>query len=178
MSTQLEIPGYVAGTWAIDSVHSDVSFEIRHFGLFKTRGIFDDFAGTIVTAQNPLDSTVTAVVKTASVNTGNKRRDKDIHKDDFLSVAQYPTMTFASTGVRLDGDRFLVDGDLTIRATTKRVTLNLEPAGFGVDGRPVAKLTASTEISCNDFGVTRGMAAPVVGDKVRIVLEVQAGKQD
>ena len=178
MSTQIDIPGYVAGTWAIDAAHSDVSFEARHFGLFKSRGAFADFEGTIETAQDPLDSSVSAVIRTASVDTGNKRRDRDVHKDGFLNVQRFPTITFASTGVRLDGGRILVDGDLTIRATTKRVTLDLEPGGFGVDGRPRARLTASIEISCKDFGVTRGPAAPVVGDKVRITLKIRADKQD
>jgi polyisoprenoid-binding protein YceI len=178
MSTQIDIPGYVAGTWAIDTVHSVVSFQVRLLGVFKTRGAFDDFEGTIVTTENPLDSSVHAVIKTASVNTKNKRRDKDLHKDSFLNAGQYPTMTFTSTGVRADGDHFLVDGDLTIRAVTKPVTLTLKPNGFGTDGKPLARFTAHTEISCNEFGVTRGASAPAISDKVGITLEIQASRQD
>lgn len=179
MSTQVNIPGYAAGTWVIDSAHSDVSFGVRLLGIAKVRGSFQDFEGTIVLAENPLDSSVNAVIKTASVKTKNKKRDKHLHHDDFLNVEQYPTMTFTSTGIRADGDKFLVDGDLTLRAVTKKVTLNLEPKGFGAgpDGKPQASFSASTVITCTDFGVTRGKSAFAVGDKDEISLEIQAVKQ-
>lgn len=178
MSTQIGIPGYLAGTWAIDAARSEVSFQIRHFGLFTVRGTFDEFEGTVITAEDPLGSRVNAVVKAASVNTGNKRRDRDVHKRDYLHVAEYPAMTFSSTRVRIDGGGYLVDGDLTIRAVTKSVTLRLEPAGFGGQSEPVVMFTARTEISCDDFGVTRGPFRAIVGDKVGITLRVQANKQD
>ena len=58
--TAVEIPGYVAGTWAIDPVHSEVSFVVRHMAVSKVRGRFDKFEGTIVTGEDPLPSTVTA----------------------------------------------------------------------------------------------------------------------
>lgn len=175
MSTQVNIPGYVAGTWLIDTAHSEASFQARQLGVAKVRGRFDDFEG-IVTAENPLDSSVNAVIKTASVNTKNKHRDKHLHKDDFLNVEQYPTMTFTSTGVRIDGDNFLVDGDLTIRAVTKQVTLNLEFNGF--DGKPLAGFSAYTEIDRNEYDVTAGLANAVISDKVKITLKIEANKQD
>jgi polyisoprenoid-binding protein YceI len=177
MSTQVNVPGYVAGTWVIDPVHSGVSFQARLLGIAKVRGRFDEFEGTIVTAENLLDSSVNAVVKTASVNTKNTRRDEHLRQDDFLNVEQYPTMTFTSTGVRVDGDNFLVDGALTIRAVTKQVTLNLEVNGFG-DGKPLAEFSAYTEISRNEFGVSGGSVGPMIGKKVKITLKIVASKQD
>jgi polyisoprenoid-binding protein YceI len=179
MSTQVSIPGYVAGTWVIDAAHSDVAFQVRMMGFVKVRGTFDDFQGTIVLAPNPLDSSVNVVIKTGSVRTKNKKRDEHLHHDDFLNVEQHPTMTFTSTGVRPDGDRYLVDGDLTIRAITKQVTLSLEPKGFdaGSDGTPAARFAASTQIICTDFGVTRGKAAIAVSDKDEISLDITAHKQ-
>lgn len=179
MSTQVSIPGYVAGTWVIDSAHSDVSFWVRLLGFTKVRGTFDDFEGTIVLAEDPLDSSVNAVIKSVSVNTRNPRRDKDLQKDDYLGSEQYPTITFASTGVRVDGDSFLVDGDLTIRAVTQQVTLNLEPKGFGegADGSPQAKFAASTEVSSAAFGVTLGKAKAVIGDKNTVTLDIEATRQ-
>ena len=63
MSTStVEIPGYIAGSWAIDPVHSEVSFTVRHMMVSKVRGRFDKFEGTIITAENPLASSVTATV--------------------------------------------------------------------------------------------------------------------
>ncbi|MFI7672157.1 YceI family protein [Actinophytocola sp. NPDC049390] len=177
MSTEINIPGYAPGTWVIDTADSEVSFQTRQFGVATARGTFDEFTGTIVTAANPLDSSVTAVVRTASVNTANDRRDKHLRSDDFLAVERFPTMTFVSTGVRADGDTFLVEGDLTIRTVTKRVTLTVVPNGFDSHGR-VAGFTAYTEINRKDFGVTGGASGFVVGSRIRIALEITAGRQD
>ena len=129
--TAVEIPGYVAGTWTIDPVHSEVSFVVRHMMVSKVRGRFDKFEGTIVTAPDPLQSSVTATVELSSVNTGEPNRDNHIRSADFFEVESHPHLTFRSTGVRPDGDDFLLDGDLTIRGTTKPVTLKLEVNGFG-----------------------------------------------
>lgn len=179
MSQQVDIPGYVAGTWVIDTVHSDVSFQARHCGVAKVRGTFDEFEGTIVTAENPLDSSVNVTIRTASVNTRNKIRDENLCSDDFLSVEHHPTITFTSTEVRADGENFLVDGDLTIRSVTKQVTLNAELNGFGVgyDGKALAGFSAYTEIDRNEFDVIGGPAGAIVSDKIKIMLEVE-GKQD
>ncbi|MFI6586848.1 YceI family protein [Embleya sp. NPDC050493] len=178
MTTTAEtIPGYVAGTWTIDQVHSDVSFSVRHLGVAKVRGRFDDFGGSIVTAENPLESSVTATIETASVNSNNKMRDDHIRNEDFLDTDKFPQLTFVSTGIRAESSLvYRVDGDLTLRGVTKQVTLELELNGFGTgfDGNPVAGFTATTEISRGDFGVTGGPAGAAVGDKITIVLEIEA----
>ena len=180
MTTQVDIPGYVAGSWVIDTVHSEVSFQVRHLGVAKVRGTFDDFEGTLTTAADPLESTVRAVIRTASVCTKNKIRDDNLAAPDFLDVERFPTMTFASTGIRLDGDDFLVDGDLTIRDTTLPVTLTMELNGFATapGGKPLAGFSAHTEINRHEFGVVGGPTAVVVGDLVKITLEVEAHLSD
>lgn len=177
MTTQtVQIPGYIAGTWAIDPVHSDVSFVVRHLGISKVRGHFDRFEGQIVTAENPLESTVTAKIETASINTKNEARDAHVRNEDFLDVEKYPELTFTSTGVRANGEGFIVDGELTLRGVTKTVELELELNGFGdgFEGAKVAGFSASTEISRKDFGVTGGAAGAAVGDKITILLEIEA----
>src|SRR4029077_9898082 len=100
----VEIPGYVAGTWTIDAVHSEVSFVIRHMMVSKVRGRFDKFEGTVTTAPDPLQSSVTATVELSSVNTGEPNRDNHIRSADFFEVESHPHLTFRSTGVRPDGD--------------------------------------------------------------------------
>ncbi|MBW4717727.1 YceI family protein [Saccharothrix obliqua] len=176
MTQAVQIPGYIAGTWAIDPVHSDVSFVVRHLGVSKVRGHFDAFEGTIVTAENPLESTVNAKIETASINTKNGQRDAHVKNEDFLDVEKHPELTFSSTGVRAHGEGFLVDGDLTLRGVTKSVTLELEINGFGegMGGSTVAGFSASTDISRKDFGVTGGAAGAAVGDKITILLEIEA----
>ncbi len=178
-SQTVQIPGYLAGTWAIDPVHSDVSFVVRHLGISKVRGHFDTFEGTIVTAENPLESTVTATIATASINTKNGQRDAHVKGEDFLDVEKYPELTFTSTGVRANGEGFLVDGELSLHGVTKAVTLELELNGFGegFDGTKVAGFSASTELSRKDFGVTGGPAGAAVSDKLTILLEIEAALQ-
>jgi polyisoprenoid-binding protein YceI len=179
MSTPtINIPGYITGTWTIDPIHSDVSFTVRHLGVSKVRGQFNTFSGQIVTAENPLDSTVTATIDATSFHTRQEQRDEHVKGEDFLHVAEHPEVTFVSTGIRQNGEDFLLDGDLTIRGVTKPVTLELEINGFGdgMDGSPVVGLSASTEISRKDFGVHGGGAGAVVGDKIKINLEIEAGR--
>jgi polyisoprenoid-binding protein YceI len=177
--TAVEIPGYVAGTWTIDPVHSEVSFVVRHMMVSKVRGRFDTFSGTITTAEDPLQSTVTATVDLSSVNTGEPNRDNHIRSADFFEVESHPTMTFQSTGVRRDGDNFLLDGDLTIRGTTRPVTLNLEVNGFGPDayGGTRVGFSASTDINRMDWGVSYNGPIPgggvAVSEKVNITLEIE-----
>jgi polyisoprenoid-binding protein YceI len=180
MTTQTEtIDGYVAGTWTIDAVHSDVSFYVRHLGVSKVRGHFATFEGTIVTAENPLESTVNAVIKTNSVSTNNEMRDNHVRGEDFLDVEKFPELTFSSTGIRQKtAELFEVDGDLTLHGVTKPVTLQLELNGFGThfEGHPIAGFSAATEISRSDFGVTGGAAGAAVSDKIKIALEIEAAQ--
>ncbi|MFC4033529.1 YceI family protein [Streptomyces polygonati] len=180
MTTQTDvIDGYVAGTWTIDAVHSDVSFFVRHLGVSKVRGSFATFEGTITTAENPLDSKVEAVIKTSSVSTNNEMRDNHVRGDDFLDVENFPEMTFTSTAVRpKTSELFEVDGELTLRGVTKTVTLQLELNGFGThyEGHPIAGFSAATEISRSEFGVTGGAAGAAVSDKIKIALEIEAAQ--
>jgi polyisoprenoid-binding protein YceI len=177
--TAVEIPGYVAGIWTIDPVHSEVSFVVRHMMVSKVRGRFDKFEGSITTAANPLDSTVNATVDLSSVNTGEPNRDNHIRSADFFEVETHPTLTFRSTALRADGGDFLLDGDLTIRGTTKPVTLKLEVNGFGPDayGGTRAGFSAATEINRSDWGVSYNGPIPgggvAVSEKVTITLEIE-----
>jgi polyisoprenoid-binding protein YceI len=177
-----KVPGYVAGTWDIDPVHSEVSFVVRHMVVSKVRGRFDRFEGSIVIADDPLQSSVEALINAESINTNQEQRDAHIRSADFLDVDNHPEITFRSSAVRPAGDRFLVDGDLTIRGATKAVTLELEVNGFTPDpyGGTRAGFTATTEINRQDFGVSYNGPIPgadnamVLSDKVTLNIEVEA----
>ena len=179
--TTVVIPGYVTGTWTIDPVHSEVSFVVRHMMVSKVRGRFDKFEGTITTAPDPLQSTVTADVDLSSVNTGNETRDNHVRSEDFFHIEKHPTMSFRSTAVRPDGDNFLLDGDLTLKGVTKPVTFKLDINGFGPDayGGTRAGFSATTEISRGEFGVNFNGPIPgvpggvAVSEKVQINLEIE-----
>jgi polyisoprenoid-binding protein YceI len=175
-----QIPGYLAGTWDIDPTHSTVGFSVRHMMVSKVRGYFRDFSGEILTAEDPAQSSVTATIALASIDTRQEQRDAHIRSADFFDVENHPTMTFRSTAVRADGADWFVDGELTIKGNTRPVTLELELNGFGPDayGGTRAGFSAKTEINRNDFGVDIKMpmdgGGVVVGDKVTVELEIEA----
>ena len=173
------IPGYVAGTWDIDPTHTDISFTVRHMMVSKVRGHFETFEGTVTTGADPLDSRVEVSIQLASINTNNTDRDNHIRSDDFFGVEQYPTMSYRSTGVRSEGDSYVVDGELTLHGVTKPVSLDLEVNGFGPDpfGGTRSGFSAKGEISRKDFDIA--FNAPlegggvVVGDKVQLAIEAE-----
>jgi polyisoprenoid-binding protein YceI len=179
-TTTTTIPGYVAGTWTIDPVHSEVGFSVRHMMVSKVRGKFTSFSGEIVTGEDPLDSAVSATIDLSSIDTSNPDRDAHIRSADFFETETYQTMSYRSTGVRSDGDGgYVLDGELTLKGVTKPVALQLELGGFGPDayGGVRAGFTATGEIKRSDFGVdfnavleTGGV---VVADKVSLNLEIQ-----
>jgi polyisoprenoid-binding protein YceI len=149
----------------------------------KVRGVFTRFSGELTVAENVLDSAVTATVDMTSIDTRESNRDAHLRSPDFFETDKYPEMTFSSTAIRPDGDDFVLVGDLTIKGVTKQVEFELEFNGVGPDayGGTRAGFTAETEISRSDFGVDIQMpldgGGVVVGDKVKVVLEVQSVRQ-
>jgi polyisoprenoid-binding protein YceI len=174
-SISTAIPGYAAGSWDIDPVHSEVSFTVRHMMVSKVRGRFLRFSGEIVTGEDLTGSTVTASVDAASIDTGNGQRDDHVRSAEFFDVANHPTWTFRSTGIRRHGEEHLLDGELTIKGVTRPVTFTLEVVGFG---GTLAGFSASTTINRSDFGIDISMpldgGGVVVGDKVAVNLEIEA----
>lgn len=174
------IPGYVAGTWTIDPVHSEVGFSVRHMMVSKVRGKFTKFSGELVTAADVLSSNVTAEIDLSSIETGAEQRDAHLRSPDFFDTGNHPLMTYRSTGIRADGDGYVVDGELTLKGITKSVPLALEINGFGPDayGGTRAGFSATAEINRQDFGVSWNAAMEtggvVVSDKVAIHLEIEA----
>ncbi|WP_298180040.1 YceI family protein [Saccharomonospora sp.] len=180
-STTTAVPGYLTGTWTIDSVHSNVGFIVRHLGVSKIRGKFTEVEGEIKTAENILDSSVTATIKAASIDTTNAQRDEHVRGSDFLDVEKYPTLSFRSTGIRADVDDYLIDGELTLHGVTKPVTLTAELGGFGdgqTEGSKVLGVSARTEINRSDFGVGENVPSAVVGEKITIELDIEALRQN
>lgn len=181
-TTALSLPGYAAGTWAVDPVHSSASFTARHL-VSKVRGQFRDLTGEIHAAENLLESTVTVTIDAASVDTNNAHRDTHLRSEDFLEVATYPTLTFTSTGFRTTQAGLLIDGDLTIKDVTRPITAELEIHGFtpDQDGLLRAGLTATFEINRRDFNVNfhwvLEAGGAMVGDRVDIQLDIEAVHQ-
>lgn len=172
-------------TYVIDAAHSTLGFTVRHAGIGKTRGQFDEFEGTIEVADEstPVGSTATATIKAASVNTRNEDRDNHLRSADFFDVEQFPEWTFVTTDVKGSKDSFKLIGDLTIHGVTKSVTIDTEFLGTATDpfGADRAAFEGTTTVSRKDFGLTWNAALEaggvLVGDKIAITLEIEATKQ-
>ncbi|HEX9356214.1 MAG TPA: YceI family protein [Streptosporangiaceae bacterium] len=182
-SQAVEIPGYIAGTWDLDPVHTTIGFVARHLMVSKVRGRFPTFEAQIVTAPNPLESSATATIDLSSVDTGNEMRDNDLRSENFFDVAHYPTMTYRSTGIRPTGarDSFLVDGELTVHGATRPITLTVEVNGFGPDpfGGTRAGFSAQGEIDRTEYGITFNAPIPgsggvMVSERIQIEIEAEA----
>ncbi len=170
------------GTWTVDASHSRVGFTARHLMIAKTRGHFSTFSGTITVPEDRLASTVEASVDATSVSTDDPSRDGHLKSGDFFDAENHPTWTLRSTGIKADGSDYLMMADLTIRGVTRPIEFGLEFEGVTKDpwGNTKAGFTATTEISRKDFGMEFNVALEtggvLVGDKVKVELEVEAAK--
>lgn len=171
----------VAGTWAIDPVHSEVGFTVRHL-MSKVRGSFTDFSGTVVTTDNILDSTVSVSIKSGSITTHNEQRDGHLRSPDFFDPAKGGELTFVSTKITEVGDGHTITGDLTINGITKSVDLNAEYLGVGANayGGTLLGAEATTSFNRKDFDVSFNIPLDggklVIGDKIDITLSIEATK--
>jgi polyisoprenoid-binding protein YceI len=174
------IPGYIAGNWSIDPVHSEIGFSVRHMMVSKVRGRFTSFSGEIVTSEEPLASSVSATIDLASIDTGNADRDTHIRSADFFEVDANPTMSYHSTAIQVDGDDYVLNGELTLKGVTRSVPLKLEFGGISPDpyGGTRMGFSAAGEINRSEFGVDFNAVLEtggfVVADKVTISLEIEA----
>jgi polyisoprenoid-binding protein YceI len=178
--SSVDIPGYIAGTWTLDPAHCEIGFTVRHMMVSKVRGQFTSFQGTITTAENPLESSGTAVIDLASITTHNEQRDTHLRSADFFHVDADPKMTFHTTSLKPGGDGFVAVGDLTIRGVTKPIELAVEFGGIGPDayGGTRLGLSATGSLNRNDYGVNWNAAIEgggvVISEKVQISLEIEA----
>lgn len=170
-----------AGTWTGDTVHSDVSFKVRHMAVGKARGNFELLSSTLTVGADGIEgASVTAVIDASSIETKNEQRNGHVKSEDFLHVEKHPTIEFTSTGVKsYDGEEFTLAGDLTLHGVTQPVDLAVEFLGATTDayGAERAGFSATTSISRKAFGIDIemgfGAGNAVVADKIEIALELE-----
>ncbi|MFI8255737.1 YceI family protein [Streptomyces filamentosus] len=175
----------LTGDYVLDPAHTRIGFVARHAMVTKVRGAFHRFEGTArLDGADPARSTVQVVIKTESIATGVEQRDQHLRTNDFLDAPNFPDITFRSTSVEpLSGEMYRVTGDLTVKDTTKPVSIDFEYTGNAVDpsGNLRVGLEGSTTISRREFGVTWNAALEgggvLVGDKVVLEFDISAVKQ-
>jgi polyisoprenoid-binding protein YceI len=174
----------LTGDYTIDVAHSRLGFAARHAMVTKVRGQFNEFEGAAhLDFAEPGKSTAAVTIKADSVDTHNEQRDAHLRTNDFFDAPTYPEITFRSTSVeKIDDDRYQVTGDLTIKETTKPVTVDFEFTGTAVDpfGNVRVGFEGSTTINRRDWKVEWNApleaGGVLVSDKVTLEFEVSAIK--
>lgn len=183
MSTStLTSPQTATTTWNIDPVHSVAEFKVKHMMISNVKGQFPKISGKLTLDESDVTkSKVETSIETASIETRDAQRDGHLKSPDFFHVEKFPTMTFKSTGIKVVRDGELsVEGDLTIRDTTRKVVFTVEgptPAAKDPWGNTRKAVSATTKINRKDFGLTWNAALEtggiLVGEEVTITLDVQ-----
>jgi polyisoprenoid-binding protein YceI len=173
-----------AGSYALDQSHSHVSFSARHLMVTKVRGRFPVTAGHLDIAEDPTQSSVVATIDVSAVDSGDPKRDEHLRSADFFDAENYPTVSFRSTRVHDRGDgEFTLEGDLTVRESTRPVTLQGEYLGSQDSpwGDTRVGFTAETEINRKDWGLEWNVALEaggvLVGDKIKLTIDAEWVKE-
>ena len=172
--------------WAVDPMHSEVQFKVKHLMITTVTGYFQNFNVEAETADDQFTS-AESVIFTAdvnSINTNNEQRDTHLKSADFFDAENHGEIRFVSTRYENVGDDdYQLHGDLTIRGITKPITVKVEFGGIVVDpyGQTKAGFTVSGKISRKEFGLTWNAVTEagsvVVSDEIRLLAEVQLVKQ-
>ena len=178
------LPSELTGTWEIDAQHSNIGFAVKHAMVSTTRGQFAGFTGgATIDADNPEASTAWVEIDATTITTGNSQRDGHLQSPDFWDAANHPTITFKSTSAKLDGDDLITAGDLVIRGKSHPVEITWEFGGVAKDpfGTTKAGFDGTATIKRSDWDITYNAALEtggfLIGDKVKLVLEIEADKK-
>jgi polyisoprenoid-binding protein YceI len=167
-----------ADDYALDEMHSAVTFKVSHLGLSWTYGRFNDVSGSFTIDPDNADKCSFSLnVKVASLDTNNKKRDDHLRSPDFFNVKTYPTITFKSTSVKAAKDGYEVTGELTLHGETKSVTFPLKGGRKAEFPKGVRRTGFSTElvIKRSDFGMDK--MKPAIGDEVYIAISFEGTKK-
>ena len=168
-------------TWKTDPAHSEVDFTIKHMSISNVHGRFGAVDGTLTWDESdPSKSSVTATIDVTGVDTGVAARDNDLKGAKYFDVANHPKATFTSTSVKKTGSGLEVDGNLTIKGVTKPVVLEVDgPTGplMGMGKKMHMGFEATTTVNREDFGIGSGMPTTVLGDDVKLTIDLDFAKQ-
>jgi len=173
-------------TWDFDPSHSHASFTVRHMVISNVRGEFRKMSGKVVLDEKDVTkSTVEATIDATTVDTREEKRDAHLRSPDFFNVAQHPTLTFKSTKVEKAGEgKLKVTGNLTMNGVTKAAVLDVTGPTAPVLtpwGKTLRGVSATTTLNRKEFGLMWNKAVeagPIVGDEVKVELEVELIKQE
>jgi polyisoprenoid-binding protein YceI len=165
------------GIWTADPFHTEAGFTIRHLGIAKVRGAFRQLEAELVVGHTLAESSLTATIAVASVDTGNPDRDAHVLSPDLLDVEHRPTLAYRSTGITDEGNGdYRLDGELTIGGVTRPVPLHVEFGGleyFPADGNTHAGFEATGELRRSDFDIDFGPLDAALGKVVKLAINIE-----
>jgi polyisoprenoid-binding protein YceI len=175
---------HASDTYEFDPSHSTIAFKVRHF-LGTAKGHFTKFSGTIeIDREHPEQSTVTAKIQTASLDTAIAKRDEHLRSDEFFNAAKFPEITFKSRRVKQTGaNAGEIAGNLTMHGVTRPITLHVQLVGDveSLAKNPTSRWRVSTApIKRSEFGLVFNKRAEVISmisDEVAIEIEIEAQRQ-
>ncbi len=175
----------MATQWKIDPAHSEVQFKVKHLMITTVTGYFRNFDLSLETDGDDFATArnIRFTADISSIDTNNDQRDTHLKSPDFFDAEQHSQLQFVGTQYEVNGDEARLQGDLTIRGTTRPITLNVEFGGMVVDpyGQTKAGFTVSGKISRKEFGLTWNAVTEagsvVVSDEIKLLAEVQVIKQ-
>lgn len=175
--------------YVLDPFHTVLYFEVDHLGFATIRGHFAKATGTFSIDRGAKTGRAEIVIPTASVNTGDpdrdgrpRTRDEHLRTPDFFNAAEFPTMTYRSTGVKFAGDNLdTIEGSLTLLGVTRPVTLKIERWKCGPDPRTQGKRyqcggNATGAFKRSDFGMKFGLPT-AIGDEVKLWMSFYGFRQ-
>jgi polyisoprenoid-binding protein YceI len=172
------------GTWEIDPVHSKIGFAVKHMGVATVRGEFREFEGTIEIGDDLESSRAYGTVTATSVTTHNDQRDDHLRSADFFSAEEHPVLRFESKRIEaIDDETLRIVGELELNGVTRELELEAEVLGTGLGASDEERLglEVTGRLSRRDYGMrfdaALGSGNAVVGDKVKLELDVAAVKQ-
>jgi polyisoprenoid-binding protein YceI len=168
-------------TWSIDPAHSSADFVVRHLGVSNVHGMMSGIAGTLVLDEKDITkSSVTAAMDANTISTSEDARDKDLKSPNFFDVIQFPTLTFKSTSIQRVNGKLEMLGNLTLHGVTKPITLEFEgpaPAQKGMGGKIVSGFSATGILHRSDFNFGAKYPSPMIGDDVKLSIDVEIDKR-
>jgi polyisoprenoid-binding protein YceI len=164
------------GDYAFDTTHSQIGFSVQHLGLTPVRGLFTGYRGRLLVADLPAGSSLEVTVDVTTVQSGNAGRDEHLQVADYFDSANHPTMTYRSTGFVEGPSGWTVDGELTLKGTTRPLSLQAAVTGralFPLDQKEHIGVTATGHLHRTAFGIGPDVPAFLLSDVIQLELAVQ-----
>lgn len=146
-----------------DNSKTTVTFKIRNLGV-NVDGNFSKVSINSNFDKNNIDgSFLNATIDVKTIDTDNDTRNKSLSEKKYFDTANHQNITLKSTKIiKVSDTKYTLTGKLTVKATTKTVTIPLTVT----EDADVITITADFEINRRDYKV--GKSSWVMSDTVKI----------